>query len=53
MPAETLPTDDAPGSSREDEEDDEFYWRAVDEDYNPNRVFAQEEEPSLDLDDYF
>ncbi|PIL24781.1 hypothetical protein GSI_12667 [Ganoderma sinense ZZ0214-1] len=39
--------------AEEEEDDDDVYWRAVDEDYNPNWVFAEEEEPSLDLGDYF
>ncbi|KAI0690244.1 hypothetical protein C8T65DRAFT_834461 [Cerioporus squamosus] len=35
------------------EEDEEWYWRAFDdEDYDPRAVFAEEENPSLDIDDY-
>lgn len=37
----------------DDGDDEDFYWRAVEEDYNPLTVFAEEEEPSLDIDDYF
>ena len=41
------------GGDGDDDDDDDFYWRAVEEDYNPQRIFAEEEEPSLDIDDYF
>ena len=41
------------GSEEEGDEDDNFYWHAVNDSYNPQTVFAEEEEPSLDLEDYF
>ena len=36
-----------------EDEDGDFYWHAVDDIYNPQVVFTEEEEPLLDLEDYF
>ncbi len=37
----------------DEEGEDEYYWRALDKDnYEPQYLFAEEEEASLDITDY-
>ena len=47
------PNDATDPSTQRVEDDEEDYWKFYDaDDFEPHAAFAEEEEPSLDLDDW-